>query len=169
MGNTLWQRMKTSIEWFSSSASAVSSMMIIVMMFITVSDVILRKFSSGINGAVELNGLVLVVITFFALADCWNKEGHIQVDLLLQRAAPKWRSLSKVFNSLVGFCLFGIILYGGVKFSYLAYKKSEVSAIILVPLFPVKLVMVLGCFIFCAQLIVSFITSLRSFAKGGGG
>lgn len=166
MGNSLWQRMKTGIEWFSRSASAVSSVIIVVMMLITVTDVIFRKFGSGIDGAVELNGLLLVVITFFALANCWNKEGHIQVDLLFQRAAPRWRSLSKAFSSLVGFCLFGGILYGGVKFSYMAYKKAEVSAIILVPLFPVKLVMALGCLIFCAQLIVSFITSIRSFAKG---
>ena len=64
------------------------------MMVLTVADVLMRYcFRSPLPGASELTELMLVIIVFFALADTHTVRGHVAVDLVVTRLAPRASSM----------------------------------------------------------------------------
>ena len=167
MARTAGQKVRSVTARIVKIAGNISAAVIIGMMLITVADVVLRKFGSGITGAVEINGILLVAITFFALAQCWNKDGHIRVDLFVDLFSPRMRSAANAFSALLGFCFFGAVMWGGTKFAIKALKMHEVSTTLKIPLFPAKLLLVIGAFLFCFQLLISFIVFLRQALNKG--
>lgn len=159
------QKIQFVTAYIAKISSNISTAIIIVMMFLTLADVTLRKLGSGIPGAVELNGLMLVVITFFALAHCWNQDGHIRVDMFLDRFPHRIRSTANGCTALVGLLFFGAVMLGSAKFAIKAFEKNEISTTLNLPLFPVKLLLVIGCFFFCFQLLLSFINCMHECFK----
>ncbi len=161
MAPSVGQKVRSVTARIVKIAGNISAAAIIGMMLVTVTDVVLRKFGRGIAGAVEINGILLVAITFFALAQCWNEDGHIRVDLFVEFFSPRLRSAANAFSALLGFCFFGAVMWGGTKFAIKALKMHEVSTTLKIPLFPAKLLLVIGAFIFSFQLLISFIVFLR--------
>lgn len=153
----MWGRIRLAIEKISRIGNVISATTIVVMMALTVIDVTLRKFGGGIPGSAELNALLMVVVTFLALAHCWNKDGHIRIDLLLDRLSSRAQSALRGFAAIVGLCFFGSIFWGSIGFALKALEKHEVSTTLKVPLLPTKLIVVIGSAIFCVQLLVSAI------------
>jgi TRAP-type C4-dicarboxylate transport system permease small subunit len=165
MVRSLGQKIQFVTAYIVKITSNISTAVIILMMFLTLVDVTLRKFGSGIPGAFELNGLMLVVITFFALAHCWNQDGHIRVDMFLHRFPLRARSTANSCTALVGLLFFGAVMLGGAKFAIRAFVKNEISITLNLPLFPVKLLLVVGCALFCFQLLLSFIVCMSECFK----
>jgi len=165
MARSVGQKIRSVTARIIKIAGNISVAMIIGMMLITVTDVVLRKFGSGIAGAVEINEILLVAITFFALAHCWNKDGHIRVDLFVDLFSPRFQAAANAFSALIGFCFFGAVMWGGAKFAIKALKMNEVSTTLKIPLFPAKLILVIGTFLFCFQLLISFIVFIRQTLK----
>lgn len=165
MVQSLGQKIQFVTAYIVKMSSNISTAVIILMMFLTLADVTLRKFGSGIPGAFELNGLMLVVITFFALAHCWNQDGHIRVDMFLHRFPLRVRSTANGCTALVGLLFFGAVMLGGAKFAVKALEKHEISVTLKLPLFPVKLLLVIGCALFCFQLLLSFIVCISEWFK----
>lgn len=166
MKGSYLQRAKSTIEYLSTTAGVISGVTIIVMMLLTDVDVIFRKLGSGFTGATELNALMLVVVGFFAFAHCWNRQGHIRIDLFLERRSPRIKSASSAFGALIGLLFFGAIMWGGIGFAFNAYKQAEVSPILMIPTYPVKVLLVIGCAIFVLRLLVAFIEFLSKTLKG---
>jgi len=166
MEGTYLQRVKSTIEYIATIAGVVSGGTLIVMMLLTDVDVILRKCGGGFTGATELNALMLVVVGFFAFAHCWNRQGHIKIDLFLEKRSPRVKSASRAFGALIGLIFFGAIMWGGIGFAFNAYKQAEVSPIMMIPTYPVKVLLVVGCSIFVLRLLVSFIVALNQTLKG---
>lgn len=160
------QRVKSTIERIATIAGVISGVTIIVMMLLTDVDVIFRKCGSGLTGVTELNALMLVVVGFFAFAHCWNREGHIRINLFLERRSPGVKLASKALGTLIGLIFFGAIMWGGIGFAFNAYKEQEVSPILMIPTYPVKILLVVGCSIFVLRLLVSFIMVLNQKFKG---
>jgi len=159
------QKIQFATAYLSKLSSRLSTALIILLMLLTLTDVALRKFGSGIPGAVELNGLILIVITFFALAHCWNQDGHIRVDMFLQRFPNRVKSTANGCTALVGLLFFGAVMLGGAKFAIKALEKHDISITLKLPLFPVKLLLVVGCALFCFQLLLSFIGCMSQCLK----
>lgn len=135
-------------------------------MLLTVVDVTLRKFSSGLPGNVELVSLMLVVAAFFAISHCWGNGGHICVDLLFERFSRRLQFAFSALGVLAGLIFFGAIMYGGIGFAIKAYKNSEVSTNLLIPLFLVKFLLLIGVSLFFMQLLISFVNFLCRTLKG---
>ena len=166
MKSTYFQNIKSIIAKIGSVGGAISGITIFVMMLLTDVDVTLRKFGSGFTGATELNALMLVVVGFFSFAHCWNRRGHIRIDLFLERRSNRVKSASKAFGALIGLIFFGAIMWGGIGFAFNAYRQAEVSPILMMPTYPVKVLLVIGCSMFVLRLLVSFIEFLSQTVKG---
>ena len=160
MEHSWFQRVQKNIKRIGSMTAVISAVTIVVMMLFTVVDVSLRRFGSGIEGYIELNRLMLVVVSFFAFAHTWNKDGHIRIDLLVNRFSPRAKSASRALDALAGLLLFGTIMWKGVGFAFKAYRTGEVSSDLLLPLFPVKALLLIGCSVFVFHLLISFIDFL---------
>jgi len=158
-------RLKRAAECMSRICGGFSGALSLMMMLLVVADVILRNVGSALKGTVELVSLMLVVTGFFAMPYTWYKKNHVGIDTFCNRF-PQWGQLAvKALGTLLGLLFFGAILWGGVKLSFTAYKVGEISPDLMLPLYPVKLLLVIGCAIFCFHLLVSFIDFLIQMFK----
>jgi len=165
MSQATGKRIRQIIERISQIGSVVSATTIVIMMCLTVVDVTLRKLGGGIPGCAELNALLMVVVIFPALAHCWNLDGHIRVDLFVDRFSVNIQTVANAFAAVIGLCFFGAIFWGSIGFTTKAIRMKELSTTLKLPLFPVKLFVVIGCAIFCFQLLVSAIDLLHRVLK----
>ena len=162
----MWKRVQKSSEYIARISGIISAIIIVVMMLLTVADVTLRKFSSGLPGNVELVSLMLVVAAFFTISHCWGNDGHINVDLLFGHFSPRLQLAFSALGVLTGLIFFGAVVWGGIEFTIKAYKNSEVSTNLLIPLHIVKFLLLIGVFVFFIQLLISFIDFLYRTLKG---
>lgn len=159
--------MQTVIKRISHMGNIVSMVTVMAMMVLTVLDVILRKLGGAVMGAVEISELMLVVVAFFSFPYCLVLGRHIEIDVLTGRLSSRGKSASMAFGVLIGLVFFGAMMLGSVKFTIDAVEVAEISPILKIPLFPVKLLLMIGCFIFCLQLIASLVHHLRQMVEGG--
>jgi TRAP-type C4-dicarboxylate transport system permease small subunit len=108
------------------------------MMFLTASDVALRYlFNSPINGSHDLTELMMGVLVAFGLAYCAMTNGHVSVELLVERMPIRARVIINVCISLIGFVLFALITWQCfVNVAKLIDNKLS-TYVLHIPLYPV--------------------------------
>ena len=84
-----------------NSLEIIAEFLIMFMMVSTVFNVILRNFGWGMLWSLEITEYSLVFIPFLGAAWLLQREGHISLDLLLERIAPRPRILLNIATSIV--------------------------------------------------------------------
>lgn len=67
---------------------------------------------SGVGWVIEISEYMLVYITFLGTAWLLKKEGHIKVDLVIERLQPRVKDMINIITSILGaICWLTIIIY----------------------------------------------------------
>jgi len=132
---------------------------IVVMMLLTVTDVVGRRFfSKPILGAYELSEFMLVIVVFFAIACCEFMRGHITIDLVVSRLRQRTqyviRSIMYVFSLVTCVLLTWRLVVDGT-----GQVGGTLSGILDVPVFPFIYLAALGS----AFLSLAILTNLLQF------
>lgn len=86
--------------------------LLLAVAIVTVADALLRKFfNRPIQGTFEATELLLAAIIFLAMPYTGLTDGHVSVDLLTRRLAPRAQSLLGGMNALVCAVVLGVIAY----------------------------------------------------------
>ena len=120
------------------------------MMCITVVDVLGRATGHPVMGTYEIVGLTGAVVIGFAVPfTSWDK-GHIYMEFVLDRLSKSHRNLLLIFTRLLCIVLFIFIGYNLLQVAADYRRAGEVSATLLIPIFPVAYGVAVCCFIECA-------------------
>jgi TRAP-type C4-dicarboxylate transport system permease small subunit len=134
--------------------------MLLLMMFLTVSDVFLRKvFSRSILGTVELTEFMMLFVVFFGLAHTEVLNGHIKVDLFIGRLGKQARGLVDLITQFVCFILSGILAWAALVYSEDMRAWQEVSQDLWIPVYPFLYVVALGWSLFALVLLIKCVTA----------
>jgi TRAP-type C4-dicarboxylate transport system permease small subunit len=132
------------------------------MMFLTVTDVILRAFGAPIIGTYEVVGLLLGLVIGFGIPQVSLDRGHIYMEILINMISSK--SGKKILNTttrilcIILFILLGYNLFGvGNEFRI----SGEVSPTIKLPFFLMAYGIGICCFIECFVFIVDILKIWR--------
>ncbi|UCF93610.1 MAG: TRAP transporter small permease subunit, partial [Desulfobacterales bacterium] len=82
---------------------------LITMMMVTVGEMVFRMFGHPMAGTVETIGWLAAVTTAFALGYTQLHQGHVAIDLFINRIAPRLRAVVNLLVSLASTALFVII------------------------------------------------------------
>jgi|YelNatPaOPRAMG01_1025707.scaffolds.fasta_scaffold289764_1 TRAP-type C4-dicarboxylate transport system permease small subunit len=144
---------------------------ILVMMFFTASDVLLRYiFNAPIEGAYEAIELMMAISFCFGIAYTQRQKGHVSVDLLVQRLNERKKAGLKFIVSLISFFLCLLItwqsfLKANVTFLSKEYTYGGIGPFGHVPIFPFVYLTSSACLIFTLELFVDLIASLKEVMK----
>lgn len=131
------------------------------LMFITTLDVLLRDlFNRPIQGANDINCLLLMMFVVFSLSYCWIKRGHIRMELLVRYFSPRWREFSWTMAAFVGVFVFGFMSFRSLKAITYSLKFHEITFEAQIVLWPFRIIFFIGIFIFTVQLLVDFFRHL---------
>ena len=130
------------------------------MMLMTMLDVFLRKFfNASILGTVEVTEMSMVVVVFFALAECQVHDGHIKVDLVLKKCSPRVQALCDVFTQFVSFLLFCFMTAALFRYAESMRAWGEVTLDLAMPVYPFVYVAALGTGLLALVLLVKVLVA----------
>ncbi len=138
--------MEAGISPVISAVGKIGAGVIGVMMLLTTADVVGRRvFNHPLVGSFELSVLMLVVITFFSIAHCQLRRGHVTVDILVNKFGRRAQDITEsvmyfVFLVISCFLTWQYALYAGQL-----WQNKLATGILLVPEYPFIFLGVLGC------------------------
>ncbi|PID01770.1 hypothetical protein CSV67_11890 [Sporosarcina sp. P2] len=142
---------------------------IIISLLIIVDIVSLKFFSNQFSWILEVSEYLLVFLTFLGVAWLLREDGHIKLDLLLNRLSEKNRTRMEIVNSCIGAIISLIITVYGFLATWNLYMRDiktetilEIPRSMLIVIIPVSFLFVFVQFI---RNILSAINKLKISSK----
>jgi len=144
------------IEQISSFGSILGGIILVFIMLLTIASVLFRLFGSAIVGSYELTELVIVVTVGFALVYSTMTRANVAVHLFYDRFSPSLQKIINIFIISLSLCFWGWMAWETLRMT-IDRGWIERSETFLLPLFPFRLIWILGLsvltFLLLAQLI----------------
>lgn len=139
---------------------------LIAMMLVTVGEMVFRMFGHPMAGTVETIGWLAAVTTAFALGYTQIDQGHISIDLFVQRLSSRMRDLVCILVDLTSTLLFVIVSWHVFSYAGLLQETGSLSETMKVIVYPWVYLVSVGCVGLTLALFVNFIKSCTHVITG---
>lgn len=154
--------MKKMIQIANKYFAELCGWLLMFMMSFLIIDFVSRKMYRPIQGIAEVSVFILVAAVYLGIPHCEQMREHIKIDALMNRLPIRLR---KVIDSAVylSTSLFLIILVFSVGQNFVeSYQSGEVvTGTAPLVIWPVKLVIFVGVFFYCMQVIINTIDEFK--------
>jgi len=132
---------------FNKIPLLISSIALILMMFVTVINVIGRMFfASPLYGGVELISLAGIFLIGFALSFTESERGHIVIEIMIRRLPQKLEIPFYILSVLITLVTLALVTWGAYVFAWDAViKPGSLTPVLHWPAAPFKFSWVAGC------------------------
>jgi len=133
----------------------IAGIILIYMMLSVCVDVVMRYFfNMPTIWVVEIAAYCLLFITFLVAAWVLKREGHVKIELLLDRMRPGGQNLLNGITSIIAAIIFLLITWYGAKITWNLYQTNFiVNTVLMPPKFVIMFIIPLGTFLFSIQLV----------------
>lgn len=149
------------LEIVLSNLNSIGSVWIFVLTLLINADAFGRKlFHSPIDGVNEIVELSIVGIVFLQLGDATRKGRLPRSDglfNLIGRRMPNFSRFHGALFDLFGAVFMGLILYGSIPLFIESYNSDfyvGVEGVFTAPVWPIKLIIIIGCAVTLLQFLV---------------
>ena len=131
----------------------VAGTFIILMMLAVGSEVVTRYFlNSAIVGVVDIAEILILYITFMAAAWLLKGDGHVKMDLVVNRLKPRARTLLTIATSIIAAIICFILFWYGTMVTWDNFQRGvDEVGIMEIPTFAIVLVIPIGGFLLFVQ------------------
>ncbi len=150
------QKLSKYYEYFAIFLAILSCLTIVIMMFSTTIDTILRYvFNRPIPGVFELNEVILVVCVFMGLAWCQAQRGHIRVTMVLVRLSPRKAVLMDTVAWIITFAFVMVLSIETWHDAVYAYSiKMFRWGKVQMPIWWARALVPIGLWLLCIQILL---------------
>lgn len=135
---------------------------LVALAVVTVADVGGRYlFNRPLLGALELSEFMMVLLTFACFGYTELQNGHVDVDVLVDRFPPRGRALCEGFAALLSTGLWGTIAWRTALQAKRVHAAGETTSNLLLPVSPFIWTAAVGSAIFALVLLVRMLRALR--------
>jgi len=142
------------VQGISKLLNVIAGLAITFIMFLTVTDVILRSFRRPIVGTYELVAFSGAIVIGFAVPLTTLLKGHVLVDFFVLKFPKGIRNVVHIATRLLGIGLFSLLGWNLIKLGMDLHRTGEVSLTLQLPFYPVAYGIGICCFVQCLVLIV---------------
>lgn len=128
--------------------------LIIFIMLAVGTEVAVRQFlGSSVRGLLEITEYALLYITFSGAAWLLKREGHVKMDLILNRLRPRAQALLNIITSIFGVFTCFVLTWYSIIVTWEVFRIDYhlEHGVISPPLFPIILIIPVGCFLLSIQ------------------
>ncbi len=157
-------RSNLAIVWISRVMAAISAVTLGIMVIIAVVDVCGRFFFKyGLQGGVELGGILLVIAGTWGMGYCQLRKQNIRIDVLVNRFPEKGRTIAFIFTYIICVLATGLITWRSAVMTqeYMHIGLGTLTPTLLIPYWPFMLMMTVGFGWFCVILIIDSVNSIK--------
>ncbi|WP_371682760.1 TRAP transporter small permease [Sporosarcina sp. PTS2304] len=135
---------------------------VIISLLIIVDIVSLKFFSYQFSWTLEVSEYLLVFLTFFGVAWLLREDGHIKLDLLLNRLSEKNRTRMEIVNSCIGVIISIVItFYGFMAVWSLHTRGIKTETILEIPRSLLIIIIPIGFFFVFIQFLRNLLSSIN--------
>jgi C4-dicarboxylate transporter DctQ subunit len=135
---------------------------IIMMLGVSVNVVLRYIFSQPIVGLEEITEYLLLFITLIGAAWLLRENGHVSVDILLDRLNRRQKAFLSTINSLMGAFICAILTWYGSQVVYVNFQREAYFPSLLeFPKAPILAIIPIGSFL----LLIQFLRRTADFIK----
>jgi TRAP-type C4-dicarboxylate transport system permease small subunit len=140
-----------------------------VQMIIVNIEVVARYFGRPTTWVTEVSSLLILWIPFMATAWVLKNEGHVRMDLILDRFSPSTQAMVNCITSLVGVVVMFVVAIAGVMTTIdsIGYRTPTT---LMLPKAPLIAIIPVGSFMFAIQFFLRAVINFNKWkaAKSGG-
>ncbi|GAH54341.1 unnamed protein product, partial [marine sediment metagenome] len=83
-------------------------------------------------------------------------KAHVRVEVLISKLPKRGWQAANIFTYLVALVVVGLLVYGAVLEALFSFSGREaMSSIVLLPMYPVKFIIVIGVAFYLIQLLIN--------------
>jgi C4-dicarboxylate transporter DctQ subunit len=139
------------------------AILVFIMLFVCLEVISRDLFNFPIVGVTQITECLLLYITFLGSAWLLREEGHVKVDILIDRLKPKTVAFLGIIGSVIGIIVSVILTFFGFSLTWYFYRKGLYTPTILeLPLSLIVIIIPIGSL----MLIVQFIRRTCKFVAG---
>jgi TRAP-type C4-dicarboxylate transport system permease small subunit len=132
------------------------------LMLLACAEVVMRKlFNSPIHGQADLVEIFIPTMGFFGLAYCQRMAGHVRMEIVINTLKGRAYWLFEFVSNFATIIICALMIYGTWNHFLRAYELGDSTMDVELPVWPPKLVIVLGFCMLFGRLIISFFGYLR--------
>lgn len=130
-----------------------AGVILVSLMLVVTYDIAVRYFlGRPLIWTVEITGYALLYVTFLAAAWLLSKDGHVRMDLLINRLNPGAQAMLNTITSVIGAIICLIIAWFGVKVTWGTFQMGYLmSSELRPPQFLILLIIPVGSFLLFIQ------------------
>lgn len=166
------RKLDSGISGLSSLFNLIGVCVLMVMMFLVAVDVFLRyAFNAPLAGTYEAVELMMAVVFCFGIGYTQRHKGHVAVDMFTSRLRGRSRAALGGAVSLVSLALFAMMTWQSFVKAGVALRSGETSYGGVGPfghvaMYPFIYLTSAACLVFCLELLVNLVASIRNLVKG---
>jgi TRAP-type C4-dicarboxylate transport system permease small subunit len=149
------------IKALSRIMSWIAAVAITSIVFLTVADVILRRFGRPIDFTYEVIIHLGAIAIAFSIPQTTLDKGHVIMDFLTEKLPQGLRKMFSSFTRFLGIGTFAIFGWRSFLFGNNLWRSGEVTAILEMPTYPVVYGIGVCCFVECLVLLNDMLVSLE--------
>lgn len=146
----------------------IAGVVLVFMMFLTVTDVTLRYLGRPFQGAYEIVALGAAIVIAFAMPRTSIAYQNVAVEVVVNLVAPRVRRWFSVFTRLLGILLFIVLGYGLISRGLELCRGGELTPDLQIVFYPVVLGLAFCAFVECLALFCLMIIEFKTMEFKGG-
>lgn len=145
----------------------VFSFLVIVILFVTLYEVILRfVFNKPTAWGHNIAAMTFSVYGILLGGYCLLHNTHVKIDILYARLSARGKAIADLATAGLGFTFIIALLWFGIPWVWGSLQLQERTfSAFPIPLYPFKMIFMLGVFLILIQLIAKFIRDLQTAVK----
>lgn len=162
------KRLLSAIDTFTDRAGMGTAFGILVIAGVTAYEVIARfAFNAPTMWAHQTAALLFGIYCFLTGGYVLLHERHVRVDVWWARLSPRGKAIADLATSGFAFLFIGALLWFAIPYAWHSFQIRQVAVTVFAPpLYPVKMLLVIGAFLFLLALVVKFVRDLYTAIRG---
>ena len=155
---------KTIIQLNQLLAEICGWLLSVMIIFLCI-DIVGRGIKQPVQGVAEIAVFVMISAIYLGLAQCEQMDKHVKVTALIQKFPKGLKKGLRIFNGFVQIIVVSILIWAAFNNLIYTYSKQVVIAgTVPLPLWPARVVILVGIFFYWLQSIINLSDSIKAFA-----
>ncbi|MBI4777196.1 MAG: TRAP transporter small permease [Deltaproteobacteria bacterium] len=139
--------------------------LMLFLMLLVFLDVVFRRMRLAVQGGMDLMETSFCILCFFSFSFAWVKGDHIRVEILLERASPRFQKGMRLVSIFLGLMIFGSLAFASFRLASASFRHGDTTMDLGLPHGLPQTAMVIGSAWFCLQFVVSLLYELGIIRK----
>jgi len=138
-------------------------MLFLVMIFLLI-DIVSRFMGHPVIGVAEIAMFTVMTVIYLGLGNCEMLKGHVQVESVIMKCPPRIQKFLSIIMYILSICTISVAAWALTMNAFESLRDMEsIAGLVPYPLFPVKMIMSFGLWVYCLQLVINLLVDHGGF------